>query len=65
MAVRLLVVSLALAAGATRRAKAVPSEDCIVTSTSVDGIEERRDCYVLTESETKPGTKGRFESCTQ
>ena len=65
MAVRLLAVTLALAAGATKRTKAVPSTDCIVTSTAVDGTQESRDCYVLSDSQIKPGTKGRFESCTQ
>ena len=64
MAVRLLIASLALASGVKRRAS-VPSEDCIVTSTSVDGTEETRDCFILSEKETKPGTRGKFQSCTQ
>lgn len=60
---RLLLVSIAVAAAA----KAKPSEDCIVTSTFADGSTEQRDCYVLdpTSKELQPGTKARFESCTQ
>lgn len=58
-----LVTLVALAAA--RRAKPVPATDCFVTSTAVDGTEEKRDCFILSEEETKPGSKGRFESCTQ
>lgn len=54
-------------AGAAKKAKLQPSEDCKVTSKYPDGTEVSRDCYVLSENapELKPGTKGRFESCTQ
>jgi hypothetical protein len=60
----LTVLSLAAAA---KKAKLQPSEDCKVTSTYADGTEVTRDCYVLSEdsAELRPGTKGRFESCTQ
>ena len=61
----MLAATLVIASGAKRRTNAVPSTDCIVTSTTVDGAEERRDCFVLAEAELQPGTKGRFESCTQ
>ena len=43
----------------------MPDPDCIVTSTAVDGTKEGRECYVLSDEQIKPGTKGRFESCTQ
>jgi len=66
MAVRLVLASLALAAGAKRnKAAGVPLSDCIVTSTAVDGTEERRECFLMADEDLKPGTKGRFESCTQ
>ena len=67
MAVKLVVfaATLALAAGARRKAAAVPDPNCIVTSTSVDGTEESRDCFMVSAAEQQPGTKGRFESCTQ
>ena len=68
MAVRtaVLLASLALAGGAKKRKPAeVPATDCIVTSTALDGTEETRDCFLLSESFSQPGTKGRFESCTQ
>ena len=63
MAAGLLAVTL-LAFGATKKQ---PSSDCMVTVTSADGTTEPRDCYVLDPSskELKPGTKARFESCTQ
>ena len=64
-AARLLLASLAVAAGAKRSKNGVPLADCIVTSTALDGTEERRECYLMSDSEMKPGTKGRFESCTQ
>ena len=62
MLVHLVVAALA---ATKRKASAVPDPDCIVTSTTVDGTEEKRDCYLLSDTEMKPGTKGRFESCTQ
>ena len=65
MALRMLAATLVIASGAKRRTNAVPSTDCIVTSTTVDGTEEKRDCYLLSEAEMQPGTKGRFQSCTQ
>ena len=62
----LLVGALALAGAAKKKGGgAVIDPDCVVTSTSVDGTEETRDCYMITASEMTPGTKGRFESCTQ
>jgi hypothetical protein len=64
----LLTVSLALGASAARRgakSAAVADPNCVVTSTSVDGTEEQRDCFLVSDSDMKPGTKGRFESCTQ
>ena len=66
-ALRLLTLSaIMVSAGAAKR-KLTPSEDCIVTSTYPDGTKTQRDCYVLSENspELRPGTKGRFESCTQ
>lgn len=60
-----LVTLVTLALAASRKAKPVPATDCFVTSTSVDGTEEPRDCFILSADEVKPGTKGRFESCTQ
>lgn len=59
-----LAVLVTLALAASKKAKAVPATDCIVTSTMLDGTEEKRDCYLLNEKETKPGTRGYFESCT-
>ena len=52
---------------AAKKGKLQPSEDCKVTSSYEDGTEVSRDCYVLSEdsAELRPGTKGRFESCTQ
>ena len=59
------LTTLVLVLGAKKGNKLTPATDCIVTSTSVDGTEEPRDCFLLSEQDTKPGTKGRFESCTQ
>ena len=63
---RLLAMTLAVSAGAAKK-KMQPSADCMVTSAYPDGTEIKRDCYVLNEdsAELKPGTRGRFESCTQ
>ncbi len=62
----LFLGALALAGAAKKRSGgAVVDKDCIVTSTLLDGTEEPRDCYMLTDTEMQPGTKGRFESCTQ
>ena len=62
MIMTLVVTALA---ASKRKTSAVPATDCIVTSTSVDGTEEPRDCYLIDAAEMKPGTKGMFESCTQ
>ena len=50
--------------GAKRKA-ALPDPNCKVTAIYEDGREEERDCYSVTAEDSKPATKGRFESCTQ
>jgi len=56
-----------LSASAAKPRKQQPSSDCIVTVTLSDGSTEPRDCYVMDASskDLQPGTKARFESCTQ
>ena len=62
---KLLLVTLGVAVA--RKAKLTPSDECTVTSKFTDGTEIIRDCYVLEPNakDLLPGTKGRFESCTQ
>jgi len=59
------VAAATLAAGAAKRGSQKPATDCFVTATYPDGREEPRECFVLSAEASKPGTKGRFESCTQ
>ena len=61
------LVLTALLAAAAAKSKARPSSDCVVTVTLSDGTTEPRDCYVMepNSKDLQPGTKARFESCTQ
>jgi len=56
-----------VAALAAKAKKSGPKLDpsCEVKAIYADGTEEPRDCYSLSASEIKPGTKGMFQSCTQ
>ena len=54
----LLAVALAVAAAAQR-------DSCTAKAVYPDGSEEERECTLMSERQMAPGTKARFESCTQ
>ena len=54
----LLAVALAVGAAAQR-------DSCTAKAVYPDGSEEERECTLMSERQMAPGTKARFESCTQ
>ena len=58
-----VLLAVLVAAGAAQRRSS--SSDCTAKAVYPDGTEEERECTLMNEKQLAPGTKARFESCTQ
>ena len=54
-----MLLAVALAVAAAQR------DSCTAKAVYPDGSEEERECTLMSERQMAPGTKARFESCTQ